>query len=85
MLCCSIFSSAVGIWYSFRSSRVLAVLCITIGLAQQQPALLIHQPFDIVMFPLFALQIDQICEVPILHITILFFLMMLRQFSPRYT
>jgi len=87
MLCCSILSSAVDIWYYFRPSHVRALSCITIGYAQQ-PAALIHQTVYVVILPLFALQIDQICEVPILHITILSPLppaIVLRQFSLRYT
>jgi len=88
MLCCSILSNAVGIWYYFRSSHVLALLCITIECAQQ-PAALIRQTLDIVMVPLFALQIDQTCKVPILCVTILGPppppTMVLWQFSLRYT
>jgi hypothetical protein len=50
----------------FRYSHALAICCIAIGGAQQ-PTALIRQ--TVVMVPPFAVQTDQICNVPFLHIT----------------
>ena len=50
-----------------KSSHAPAVLYIAIGGAQQSAAL--TRQTAAVMVPLFALQIDQICDVPFLRIT----------------
>jgi len=50
----------------FKSSHPLAVFHITIAGAQQTGALTYP---TVVMVPLFTLQINQLCEVPFLHIT----------------
>ena len=67
----------------FKSSHVLAILYIIIASAQQPAALMHHR---VVMVPLFTLQIDQICDVPFLHVTFpVCFTMLLRQFHLHYT